>query len=59
MTKSLDWLPVAQVALRDISGIAAAASIAYGSWLVYQPAGFIVGGFIVLSGVVAMARGGI
>ncbi len=59
MTKSLvEWLPVAKVAARDLSGIVAVASIAYGSWLIYQPAGFIVGGFIVLAGVIAMARGG-
>ncbi|RWN51400.1 MAG: hypothetical protein E5Y73_17385 [Mesorhizobium sp.] len=59
MTKSLEWLPVVKVAARDLAGVAAVASISYGSWLIYQPAGFIVGGFIVLAGVIAMARGGI
>lgn len=51
MTKSL-------VVVRDIAGMLAIASISYGAWLTYEPAGFIVGGIIVLAGVVAMARGG-
>lgn len=38
--------------VRDITGIAAIGSIAYGSYLVYPPAGFIVGGAIVLIGVI-------
>lgn len=44
--------------LRDAVGVAGAASIAYGSWLVYEPAGFIVGGSLVLAGVAATLRGG-
>ena len=31
----------------DLLLIAGTAAIAYGSWLVYEPAGFIVGGCIV------------
>jgi len=42
---------------RDAAGVLAVASIAYGASLVYLPAGFIVGGVLVLAGVIAMARG--
>jgi hypothetical protein len=48
-----------RVAARDALGISAVAMIAYGSWLIYPPAGFIVGGLIVLAGVIAAARGGV
>ncbi|MDB5825742.1 MAG: hypothetical protein JWR21_4446 [Herminiimonas sp.] len=44
------------VAARDAMGILAVASISYGSWLAYPPAGFIVGGCVVLAGVLAAAR---
>lgn len=30
--------------LRDTIGLAGAAAITYGAWLIYPPAGFIVGG---------------
>jgi len=46
------------VAARDAIGVVAVGSISYGAWLIYHPAGFIVGGVIVLIGVIAMARGG-
>lgn len=52
------YLVPARVIARDLAGIAAVAAIAFGAWMVYPPAGFIVGGIIVLAGVVAMARGG-
>ena len=52
------YLVSARVVGRDLAGIAAVAAIAFGSWMVYAPAGFIVGGLLVLAGVVAMARGG-
>lgn len=42
---------------RDMAGIGAVVSIAYGSWLIYEPAGFIVGGSIVLAGVIASSLG--
>lgn len=44
---------------RDSVGVSAVASISYGSWLIYPPAGFIVGGLIILAGVIAAARGGV
>lgn len=45
------------VAARDLSGVFAVGAISYGAWLIYQPAGFIVGGLLVLTGVVMAARG--
>lgn len=34
----------APVFLRDVAMYAGLASVSYGAWLIYQPAGFIVGG---------------
>jgi hypothetical protein len=34
----------------DLAGIAGAGSIAYGAWLIYVPAGYIVGGLILVAG---------
>ncbi len=34
--------------LPDLLLIAGAGALCYGSWLVYQPAGFIVGGILVI-----------
>lgn len=50
-------MKTALVYLRDAVGLAAVASISYGAWLVYEPAGFIVAGLIVLLGVIALSRG--
>lgn len=44
---------------RDIAGIAGVASISYGAWLTYAPAGFLVGGVLLLGGAIAVARGGL
>ncbi|MEZ0212448.1 MAG: hypothetical protein ACAH27_05790 [Xanthobacteraceae bacterium] len=41
----------ALVAVRDLVGVAAFASISYGFWLVYEPAGFIVGGALAMTAV--------
>lgn len=43
--------------LRDACGMAGAGAIAYGAWLVYPPAGFIVGGALVLVGVLLASFG--
>ena len=37
--------------IKDIVGVGAVVLISYGSWLIYEPAGFIVGGSLVLAGV--------
>lgn len=33
----------------DLAGLAGATAISYGAWLVYEPAGFIVGGTLLLA----------
>lgn len=33
----------------DLAGLAGATAIAYGAWLIYEPAGFIVGGMLLLA----------
>lgn len=50
-------MTAALVYARDALGLAAVASISYGAWLIYEPAGFIAGGALVLAGVLALARG--
>ncbi|SFB52380.1 hypothetical protein SAMN03159496_04642 [Rhizobium sp. NFR07] len=44
------------VLARDAVGVSAVASIAIGSWMIYPPAGFIVGGLLILAGVLLDAR---
>lgn len=44
------------VLARDAVGVSAVASIAFGSWMIYPPAGFIVGGLLILAGVLLNAR---
>lgn len=38
------------VLVRDAVGLGGAGLVAYGTWLVYQPAGFIVAGILLLLG---------
>ena len=33
-----------------------AASVSYGAWLIYQPAGFVVGGLLLIGGGYAIAK---
>ena len=42
--------------LRDLAGLAGVAAIGYGAWLAWPPAGFMVGGALVLAGVLLSAR---
>jgi len=42
--------------IRDGAGILGAALIAYGAALIYRPAGFIVGGLLLISGALLAAR---
>jgi hypothetical protein len=44
-------------ALEDVVGVAGAALISYGAWLVYRPAGFLVAGALLLIGAIFVARG--
>ena len=41
----------------DVTILGAVASVAYGSWLVFPPAGFIVGGLLVLGLSLGLAAG--
>lgn len=38
------------VMIRDLVGLFGAASIAYGAWMAYPPAGFIVAGAFAMTG---------
>lgn len=40
----------------DLLGIAGAASMSYGAWLIWPPVGFIVGGILLLSVATLIAR---
>ena len=43
---------------RDLAGLVGAGLVAYGAWLVYSPAGFIVGGLLLIAGAILTARAG-
>lgn len=40
--------------VRELAGVAAVGLIAYGTWLIYPPAGFIVGGILLLVGAILL-----
>lgn len=42
---------------RDLAGLAGVGLVAYGTWLVYPPAGFIVGGSLMIAGALLLAVG--
>ena len=44
------------VIVRDLVGLSGAASIAYGTWVIYRPAGFIVGGMLAVIGAYLAGR---
>ena len=41
--------------VREDAGLAGATLIAYGAWLAYAPAGYIVGGMLLMAGAVLSA----
>jgi len=43
--------------LRDLAGLSGVGLVAYGAWLVYPPAGFIVGGSLLIVGALLLALG--
>jgi hypothetical protein len=60
MTKSLAAaLRIIAAALpdlvRDLAGLGGVALIAYGAWLIYPPAGYIVGGVLLVIGALLRA----
>lgn len=43
--------------LRDLAGLGGVGLVAYGAWLIYPPAGFIVGGCLLILGALLLALG--
>jgi hypothetical protein len=43
--------------LRDLGGLSGVGLVAYGAWLIYPPAGFIVGGSLLILGALLLALG--
>lgn len=54
MKRVLEALPVL---IRDAVGLCGAGLASYGAWLVYEPAGFIAGGVLLMAGAWLVARG--
>jgi hypothetical protein len=46
----------AALSVGDIVGILGAAAVTYGAWLIFHPAGFIVGGLLLIAGNLFVAR---
>jgi len=42
---------------RDIAGLGGVGLVSYGAWLIYPPAGFIIGGGLLIVGVLLVALG--
>lgn len=51
-------LALVPVLLRDLIALAGAGSVAYGTWLIFEPAGFIVGGLLLIMAAVLAQRAG-
>jgi len=49
-------LAAVPVVTRDLAGLGGAGLVAYGAWLIYVPAGFIVGGVLLILAAVLAAR---
>ena len=43
--------------MRDLVGLSGVGLVSYGAWLVYPPAGFIVGGSLMIAGALLLALG--
>lgn len=52
------WQRVARASLPDVLMIVGAALLSFGAWQVYEPAGFIVGGVLLLASGIMAARSG-
>lgn len=44
--------------VRDLAGLCGVCLVSYGAWLVYPPAGFLVGGSLMIAGALLLALGG-
>lgn len=56
MSKAPDEIAAAGILL-DVVVVGSVACISYGAWLAYQPAGFIVGGLLMLALALGLAAG--
>ncbi|MCX7366290.1 MAG: hypothetical protein NTV97_31360 [Alphaproteobacteria bacterium] len=43
--------------VRDLAGLCGVGLVSYGTWLIYPPAGFIAGGFLLIVGALLLALG--
>jgi hypothetical protein len=43
--------------MRDVAGLCGVGLVSYGAWLIYPPAGFIVGGAMLIVGALLLALG--
>lgn len=43
--------------VRDAAAVLGVVLVSYGAWLAYAPAGFVIGGALVLAGALLSARG--
>ncbi len=43
--------------VRDLAGLCGVGLVSYGAWMVYPPAGFIAGGFLLIVGALLIALG--
>lgn len=42
---------------RDLAGLCGVGLVSYGAWLIYPPAGFITGGFLLIVGALLISLG--
>ena len=43
--------------VRDLAGLCGVGLVSYGAWMIYPPAGFIVGGILLIVGALLIALG--
>jgi hypothetical protein len=43
--------------VRDLAGLCGVGLVSYGAWMIYPPAGFITGGFLLIVGTLLIALG--
>ena len=43
--------------VRDLAGLCGVGLVSYGAWMIYPPAGFIAGGFLLILGALLLALG--
>jgi hypothetical protein len=43
--------------VRDLAGLCGVGLVSYGAWMIYPPAGFIAGGFLLIVGALLIALG--